>query len=168
METRRIIQSIHNEWKCTCVYVCASPTFNLDSWGVGSGGLLPPSPPVLAEALGLWDEGAQRVFLEPVRVFEGEPLSILPLGEHQFHYIHFLTALESRGLRFEATAFLQCQKKNKKPSGKPANSVQHSRRIESLKTGGGEATSNQNTAERLTAGPSDTDRNSDTAGVSFK
>lgn len=89
------------------VCVCPSPTFNLDSWGVGSSGLLPPSPPILTETLGLWDEGAQRVFLEPVRVFEGEPLPILPLGEHKFHYIHFLTASVSRGLQLRATAFLR-------------------------------------------------------------
>lgn len=70
------------------VCVCPSPTFNLDSGGVGSSRLLPPSPPVLTEALGLRDEGAERVFFESVRVFKGEPLPILPLGKHQFHYIH--------------------------------------------------------------------------------
>lgn len=91
-----------------CVCACVYPqTFNLDSRGVRSSGLLPPPPPVLTETLGLWDEGAQRVFLEPVRVFEGEPLPILPLGEHQFHYIHFLTSSKSKWLLLEATAFLQ-------------------------------------------------------------
>lgn len=105
-----------------CVEVCSAPTFNLDSRGVGSSGLLPPAPPVLTEALGLWDEGAQRVFLEPVRVFEGEPLPILPLGEHQFHYIHFLTASESRGLRLEATAFL-----NSKDEGETGRTVSNTR-----------------------------------------
>lgn len=57
-------------------------TFNLDSWGVGSSRLLPPSPPVLTQALGLGDEGAQGILFEPVRVLEGKPLAILPLGEH--------------------------------------------------------------------------------------
>lgn len=138
-----------NEYVCLCQ---GCPTFNLDSWGVGSSRLLPPSPPVLTETLCLWDEGAQRVFLEPVRVFEGEPLPILPLGEHKFHYIHFLTASESRGLRLWATAFPRSRKTKRKP-GKQCPTLGRNR---SLKTGGGEATSNHNTAERLTAGPSHT------------
>lgn len=69
------------------MYMCG--TFDLDSRRVGSGRLLPPSPPVLTETLGLGDEGTQGVFLEPVRVLEGEPLPILPLREHKFHHIHF-------------------------------------------------------------------------------
>lgn len=145
MQVFRINENIY-------VQVCLSPTFNLDSRGVGSSRLLPPSPPVLTETLGLWDEGAQRVFLEPVRVFEREPLPILPLGEHKFHYIHFLTALESRGLRLQATALLQS-----KTQEETRQKVSTTRgKIKSLKAGGGEATSNQNTAERLTAGPSNT------------
>lgn len=48
------------------IYKSDSPTFNLDSWRVGSSRLFPPSSPVLAEALGLGDEGAEGVFLEPV------------------------------------------------------------------------------------------------------
>lgn len=72
-----------------CVWVCHFLTFNLNSRGVGSGGLLPPSSPVLTQTLGLGNKGAQGVLLEPVRVLEGEPLPILPLGEHKFHYIDF-------------------------------------------------------------------------------
>lgn len=55
---------------------------------------------------------------------------------------------ESRGLRPEATAFLQSRSE-----GETRRTVSNSRENQSLKTGGGEATSNQNTAERLTAGP---------------
>ena len=62
-----------------------SVTFDLHRGGVGPGRLLPPAPPVLAQALCLRDEGAQGVLLEPVRVLEGEPLPVLPLGEHQLH-----------------------------------------------------------------------------------
>uniref|UniRef100_A0AAQ5ZPY6 Uncharacterized protein n=1 Tax=Amphiprion ocellaris TaxID=80972 RepID=A0AAQ5ZPY6_AMPOC len=62
------------DWLDKCIHllpmVCSPPTFNLDSRRVWSSGLFPPSSPVLTETLGLGDEGAQRVFLEPVRVFE--------------------------------------------------------------------------------------------------
>lgn len=75
--------------------LCVHPTctFYLDSRRVGSSRLLSPSPPVLTEALGLRDEGAQGVLLKPVRVLEGEPLSILPFREHEFHYIRFYLPL---------------------------------------------------------------------------
>lgn len=84
-----------------------SPTFSLDSWGVGSSRLLSPASPVLTETLGLWNEGAQRVFLESVWVFKGEPLPVLPLGEHKFHYIQFLTTPESKGLHLLPKGFFQ-------------------------------------------------------------
>lgn len=40
------------------------------SGGIGPRGLFAPSPPVLAEALGLGDEGTERILLKAVRIFE--------------------------------------------------------------------------------------------------
>jgi len=62
-------------------------TFNLHSGWIWAGRLFPPSSPVLAEAFRLWYEWAQGVFLKTVRIFKGEPLSVFPLSEHQFHHI---------------------------------------------------------------------------------
>lgn len=87
--------------------MCHFLTFNLNSWGVGSGGLLPPSSPVLTQTLGLGDKGAQGVLLEPVRVLEGEPLPILPLGEHKFHYIDFYFFPVSTGQQLKVTDGVQ-------------------------------------------------------------
>lgn len=52
---------------------------------IGPRGLFAPSPPVLAEALGLGDEGTERILLKAVRILEGEALAVLPLGEHELH-----------------------------------------------------------------------------------
>ncbi len=65
----------------------SSITFNLHSGWIWAGRLFPPSSPVLAETFRLWYERAQGVFLKTVRIFKGEPLSVFPLSEHQFHHI---------------------------------------------------------------------------------
>lgn len=83
-------------------------TFNLHSGWIWTGRLLPPSSPVLAKTFGLWYEWTQRVLLETVRVFKGEPLPVFPLGEHQFHHIRRVPLPEKRApqLNVRLSAFV--------------------------------------------------------------
>lgn len=63
----------------------AAPSAAAASGGIRPRRLFAPSSPVLAEALGLGDEGAERILLKAVRILEREALSVLPLREHQLH-----------------------------------------------------------------------------------
>lgn len=83
-----------------------SVTFNLNSRWIWTSGLFSPSSPILAQALCLRDEGAKGILLEAVRVLEGEPLSVFPLCEHQFHHIGWWWGWKSWSLQVSCSSGL--------------------------------------------------------------